>query len=139
MNEEAFAAQKERVRAVFDRWRNVLGLDEWHIELNYRDAEWVKHDGSPSALALGLTSVDWEYRRATIDFRCDLTGDQSDEELEYCVVHEAMHVLLNGQRAVRELGSVGAVYREYERLFEEHTATTLARAFIRARAAGAAA
>lgn len=136
VNEESFAAQKERVRAVFDRWRNVLGLDEWHVTLNYRDGEFVKGDGSPSALALGLTNVDWEYRRATIDFRCDLMTEQDDDELEYCVVHEAMHVLLNGQRAVREANSAGAVYVEYERLFEEHTATTLARAFIRARSVG---
>lgn len=138
MTDAELEAEKNRVRAMFDRWRTVLGLDEWHITLNYRDAEYVKQDGEPSGKwVLGFTQVDWEYRRAVIDFRCDLTAGEPDADLEYCVVHEAMHILLNGQRAVRELGSGGAVYREYERLFEEHTATTMARAFIRARAAGA--
>ena len=131
MNDAAFEVQKERVRAVFNRWRNVLGLDEWEVTLNYHDGEYVKKDGSGSTRALGLTYVEWEYRRATIDFRCDMLEDEDDDELEYCFVHEAMHVLLNGQRAMREAGD--SVGREYERLFEEHTATSLARAFIRAR------
>jgi hypothetical protein len=136
VNEDEFAVQKERVRNEFNRWRNVLGLDEWHIDLRYRDGEFIKGDGSPSADAVGLTRVDWEYRRAAIDFRCDMIADLDAAELEYVVVHEGMHVLLNGQRAIRDLSEVGAAHREYERLFEEHTATTLARAFINARRAG---
>ncbi len=124
--------QKDRVRALFDRWRNVPGLDEWEVTLNYSDAEYIKGDGSPSRDALATAVVEWEYRRATLTFRCDRTPLESDDELEYCFVHEAMHILLNGQRAMREVGDGGDLHREYERLFEEHTATTLARAFIRA-------
>lgn len=125
------ASQKARIRGLFDRWRNVLGLDEWAITLNYHDGKFVKNDGSDSANAIGLTHVDWEYRRATIDFRCDMAVDEDDDEMEYVFVHEAMHVLLNGMRAMREAGD--NIGRSYETLFEEHTATTLARAFIRAR------
>ncbi len=131
MDDAELDVQKERIRALNARWRNVLGLDEWEITFNYRDGEFVKHDGSGSSDAIGLTKVDWEYRRATIDFRCDWTGDKDDDELEYVFLHEAMHVLLNGMRAMREAGD--NIGRSYETLFEEHTATTLARAFIRAR------
>lgn len=131
MSPETFDEQKARIRAMFTRWRDVLSLDEWEVTLNYHDGEFVKRDGSGSANAIGLTHVDWEYRRATIDFRCDMAVDEDDDEIEYVVVHEAMHVLLNGMRAMREAGDT--IGRAYESLFEEHTATTLARAFIRAR------
>lgn len=134
MNQEAYEAQKLRIRAAFDRWREVLGLDEWEVTLSYHDAEYVRRDGAGgSAEAFGMTTVDWEYRRATLDFRVDMAAEESDDDVEYVVVHEAMHVLLNGQRAMRAASEGGAAYLNYERLFEEHTATTLARAFIRAR------
>ena len=134
MDADAFELQKSRIRALFDRWRDVLSLDEWEVTLNYRDGEFVKNDGTGSANAIGLTAVAWEYRRAAIDFRCDMTVDEDDDELEYIVLHEAMHILLNGMRSMREAGD--NLGRAYETLFEEHTATTLARAFIRARDSG---
>lgn len=131
MKAAALEEQKERIRAVMARWRAVLTLDEWEIDLNYRDGEYVKGDGNASARAIASTDVQWEYRRAQIYWRCDLLADESDDELESIFVHEAMHVLLNGQRAMHQ-GGGATVSVEYERLFEEHTATTLARAFIRA-------
>ncbi len=131
MNEDAFAAQKARIRDLFDRWRNVLSLDEWEVTLCYHDAPYIDGDGAVRSKALGCTEVEWEYRRATMYFRVDMTPLEDDDELEYCVVHEAMHILLNGQRPVIDAANASAY--EYRRLFEEHTATTLARAFIRAR------
>lgn len=132
MNEELFGAQKARVRGLFDRWRNVLSLDEWEIDLVYHDGPYIDGDGEVRSKALGCTEVEWEYRRATMYFRLDMTPREDDDALEYAVVHEAMHVLLNAQRPVTT-DPTGSLPHEYRRLFEEHTATTLARAFIRAR------
>lgn len=123
--------QEDRIRAVCAKWREVLGLDEWEINLCYRDGQYVKGDGGASDQAIASTDVQWEYRRAQIYFRIDLLADEDDAELEAVFVHEAMHVLLNSQRPIN--GADSAVGREYERLFEEHTATTLARAFLRAK------
>jgi len=125
--------QKSRIRACFDQWRTPLSLDEWEITLEYTEGEFIKDDGKVSGAALAVTFVDWQYRRASIHWNTRLAPNESDDELEYAVVHEAMHVLLNGQRAMREAGEATDVYLCYERLFEEHTATTLARAFRRAK------
>lgn len=131
MTDEEAQVQKERIQALFERWRNVLGLDEWEMRLVYRDAPYVDGNGEVRSTALGCTEVEWEYRRAIMYYRVDMTIQQDDDELEYSVVHEAMHVLLNGQRPVTD--NPDGIAREYRRLFEEHTATTLALAFIRAR------
>lgn len=125
--------QKARIRGLFDRWRNVLSLDEWEVTLEYTNGAFIKRDGVSSGKAMAVTFTDWEYRRSTIQWNTDITDCQDDDELEYALVHEAMHVLLNGQRALRERSEGGDAYRAYESLFEEHTATTLARAFIRAK------
>lgn len=122
--------QKERIREVFGRWRPILGLDEWFIDLSYSDGEFIRGDGEPSKDALAGTDVQWQYRRAQITFNTRRTETASDVDMEYVVIHEAMHVLLNGSRAFRERGDT--VGREYETLFEEHTCTTLAWAFLRA-------
>lgn len=123
--------QRNRIRAAFDRWRNVLGLDEWEVTLEYSDGEFIKDDGEPSRSALAVTFVSWEYRRASIHWNTAKVEHESDDELDYAMVHEAMHVLLNGLRAFREIGDTEG--KGYERLFEEHTATTLGRAFLRAK------
>lgn len=125
--------QQERLRGLMSVWRDILGLDEWHIDLCYRDGPYVRGDGEPSGSAIASTDVQWEYRRAQLYFRVDLLADEDDAEAEYMFVHEAMHILLNGQRAVRTVEHATPEALGYERLLEEHTATTLARAFIRAR------
>lgn len=122
--------QIERIAAVWARWKSILGLDEWECHISYHDGEYVAHDGSPSKSAIANTHVEWEYRRTSIQWNTQRVATEDGEGLEYAVVHEAMHVLLNGQRPVCDLSD--AVAREYQRLFEEHTATTLAWAFLRA-------
>lgn len=123
--------QQARIEAIYARWRPVLGLDEWEVRRDYHDGHFVTNDDEVSGEALASTSVQWEYRRAQIAWNTRFAEESDDDGLEYAVVHEAMHILLNGQRAMRERGDT--VGREYERLFEEHTATTLAWAFIRAK------
>lgn len=119
MSPDDFEAQKARVRDLFDCWRNVLGLDEWSIDLAYHDAPYIDGDGEVRSKALGCAEVEWKYRRATLYFRLDLTPAEDDDDLEYCLVHEAMHVLLNGMRPV--LDAANGIATEYRRMFEEHT------------------
>lgn len=121
----------ERIRSFFAKWRPILGLEEWDVSLTFDPGEFVMADGEPSRGAIASTSVSWEYRHADIHWNSHLAALEDDEALERIVVHEAMHILLNGLRPVVDRDADG-VGKHYRMMFEEHTCTTLSWAFMRA-------
>lgn len=110
--------ERKRIRTIGKRWYNVLALYEWDLTTKFVDGALIV-DGSLDQRAAGCASVDWEYRRAVIQFNVQQTALMTDIELENTYVHEIMHVLLH------EMREDGIKH-------EERTASTLAFAFLRA-------
>ena len=126
------AGMVETVESLYAKWRPILALDAWDVERKYKDGVFLD-GGKSSGDAVAVTRVSWEYRDATITFNTRKLAEA--KSVEYVVLHEAMHILLNGMRPVRTDHGDAGVYHQYDRIFEEHTCTTLARAFMRAGAA----
>lgn len=126
MNDREYRRQKRRVERVFDRWRAPLGLGWWRVGLVWsRERDRVRPDTDVAAngveVTAARTTVSWPYREATIEFFLPALEDVSDERLEYIVVHECMHILVNEMRWV----DGGADNIEHE----ERVVTDLAKAF----------
>ncbi len=110
--------QQERVEAMWEKWRDRLGLASWLVNRDYHDGEYVQGDGRSSSDAIASADVDWAYQRATLSFNLQKVEHQDDAALENVIVHEAMHILIN------ELREDGMKH-------EEHACTMLAWALIR--------
>lgn len=86
--------QERRIRAFFKKWRDRLWLHEWHVDLLYFNGPISEEHFS----ACAVTDVRWEYRDATIKWNLEAVATLSDEKLEWVLVHEAMHILVNEMR-----------------------------------------
>lgn len=95
MNDAEYAAAKERVMEVFERWRYPLGLNMWRLHMRFNRTD--KPAGALARVA-GTADPDWRYLEATVDWYLPVLADMDDEELEYVVLHELTHVLLNEMR-----------------------------------------
>lgn len=118
--------QRNRVRALYERWKNILALYEWDLPTTYESGPMVI-DGAENAEAAACASVRWQYRSATLRFNVEECAKMDDDELERCYVHECMHVLLAEMRE-----------KDHELKHEERSATMLAWALVRARKDGGA-
>jgi hypothetical protein len=118
-------AQRERVEAVYQKWRPILGLDSWEVTRRYHNGAFVEADGRASENSIASTAVRWEYQSASIDFNLRETADLDDEHLEYFVIHECMHILTNEMRSMCQKGHRIA-YKH-----EERVCTMLAWGFMR--------
>lgn len=87
--------QKDRVKAISDRWLKTLGLGWWKVTFGWYRGAIPNHDG-----ALGVCSTDWKYQHADISFDLTRVADQDDEELEKIVLHEFAHIFLNMIRPI---------------------------------------
>lgn len=112
--------QRRRIRALLQKWRYALTLDEWDITNDYVDGSIIV-DGELSSEAVAAAKVRWEYRRATISWNTQEVARLNDADLEQVFLHETMHVLLHEMREVVE-GNIKA---------EERSATTFATVILR--------
>ena len=126
MNDKERATQRKRIRTLRDRWHAYLGLQPWEITYVYTDGDFESN-------VLATTKVEGQYLRAGIDWNLRSAEQQSDAELEFAVVHELMHVMVNDLRRFRSDGKTEAILDEVERFNEERVCTALARAFINTR------
>jgi hypothetical protein len=84
---------KRRVRRLLQKGAPQLGLGDWDISL-----KWVPGgDGIDGDGFRTLFRVDpkWEYQSAMIDVHCSSIRDMETDELEYHLVHELMHCVVN--------------------------------------------
>ncbi len=100
-------------------WVNILGLGTWGFQFRQEDGK-PKSDDGDSIVA--VTDASWKYMTATITFYPECFQDMTDDEAEYSIVHELMHVLLD-EMDCRDIAH------------EERVATMLARAFLRVKEA----
>ena len=126
MDDAAFEAEQERIRALMDRWwgRDFDILRGWKVKVIYQRHQGEQRDvsGEPWYCAASC-SADWRYLDATITVYCQTTATLDDEELEETFVHECCHVLTN------EMREEGVEH-------EERVCTTVARALLDAREQG---
>lgn len=127
LSDEEFERQCNRIRALSDKWRVPLGLDEWHLQFIYDRAPLKDDDGKYDDEIAGKATVRWEYRRATLTFGILACMDMDDDELESVFVHECGHVLVHEMR--NDTAGEGIPH-------EERVVTTLERAFRNAYEAG---
>lgn len=117
MNDAEFERQKQRVLQQTDWWIPAIGLRWWKVHL-----EWLREekdsDRGPGAVAAEC-DADWRYCEATIRWFLPAIAAADDEELEYIVVHELMHIFLNEMRQAEDLQA-----------HEERVATHLANGFL---------
>jgi hypothetical protein len=120
MKAKQFKAQKRRVKTLIDKWLRPLGLLWWRTEIAYHDKA-AKSKCLPDHELLFSTDAQWQYRQAWIDAYLPRVAEQSDEDLEYQVVHELCHIL------VAELQTCPDADKQAH---TEHVVTALAHAFL---------
>lgn len=103
------------------KWREKTWLGWWNIDIHFlSNKAYAKTEGYSKKHARHSAATcwtNWQYLDATITVNTSVIKNMNDEEIEYCVLHELMHIFLN---EMREKGIE----------HEERCATILARSFI---------
>lgn len=92
MNDFEFNTQLKRVQERTNVWVDNLRLWNWEIRYHFYRGP---IDGRENFQAIACAEVRWEYGEADISWNLMKVKDLSDEELEKCVVHEYLHLLVN--------------------------------------------
>lgn len=100
MTDAEYEEQKQRIRAIADRWIEPLGLNWWKIELEYsrEPLQGAEEDAKQGWCLQATCRAKWQYLDATITFGLPSIAHLSDEALEDVIVHELMHVFVNEMR-----------------------------------------
>lgn len=114
---------KERILALIGLWRPVLDLENWVIRIDWTERK----------ILAGCTAMP-EYKNASLSFNLARIAKECSDpvDLEELVVHELTHIPL-------WLVARGLESRSRTKIvayIEEHTATTISRALLRARREG---
>lgn len=123
MTDAEYESQKARVKVLWDKWTNMLGLRTWQkISIEYfRDEALPRRDDeserTPSS-AVADVRTHWQYRTAHVRICLPAAMGEDDDNLEYIVVHELCHILVNELREQEDWLN-----------HEEHVVTQLAMAF----------
>jgi hypothetical protein len=122
---EKFGSDLQKLRNYIEtllaKWRPLLGLDQWDIGVDYHADGCAR---SPGVLA--DASVDWKYKHGHINFYLPKLLEEKPDQVEYIVLHELMHFMVNQMR--------GGKRRRKDAPNEERVVTELGRAFLRAHA-----
>ena len=118
MNDAEYESEKARVQRYIDKWFPLLHLYEWRrIRMEwFRDknkAEWQSPDAEMEVSTL------WQYAEAYLKIDLTETITESDDEIEFTILHEFCHILVAEMRVGLET-----------RPAEEHVVTQLARAYL---------
>jgi hypothetical protein len=126
VNDEGAEAQKARVMGVYERWAGPLGLG-WQRQISF---SWYRGEIPDHPRAAMTCEVQWQYKSARICVDLLKVADLTDDDLEWVVVHELMHVFLGGLIEAFNLKVDGDAFR----MIEEHTASSLAQSVMWLRA-----
>lgn len=111
---------QERIQAVCDKWIPILGLSDWHINIELAPKSSDLDQASDGLDAAATCWANWEYEIATIRFAEDEIEDADDQKLERHVIHELLHCRLATWRE-----------KQNQHKFEEQATVYLTRAFQR--------
>ena len=118
MRDLEFNRVKAKLKHMSLHWIWTLGLKRWHrIDIVYHRSDPNPKEADGYACPAWV-NVKWEYQIATVNFDVSQLLESSDEELEYIVIHELCHVLVNEMRC-----------QDGARQHEERVVTGLAQAF----------
>lgn len=92
MNQKQIKDIKRRVEALLKKWHEPLGLGWYDITIFYQEKPHSENEN----IAMQCNAA-WEYRRASIDV-FPRSYVFNDEELEYALLHECMHILISETR-----------------------------------------
>jgi hypothetical protein len=121
VTDREYAAQKKRIKTLFNKWVSPLGLGSWKIEILFARLGIRENDKDEKWLAYFITECRWEYQQALIRVSAPDVATLDDRELERDFVHELAHCILNeAKHFSAEDGSE----------HEERVATQLTNAFI---------
>lgn len=70
----------EEIQRIIDKWRKILGLDDWDIQWCWNDG--LAHDAQ--------VRVYYSERRMRMTFNCSIL-DYPDREREETILHELLH------------------------------------------------
>ena len=126
MNDAEFEREKDRVRNFFNKWTTLLGLRWWQkIDIEYfREPLPPYKDEIPHPEAIADTRCRWRYLTAHIRISLSVVLDHEydDDQIEYIVVHELCHCLVNEMRPTE--------WDQNDLDHEERVVTHLAQAFL---------
>jgi hypothetical protein len=124
VNDAEYAAQKERIQTVLDKWTRQLGLRWWDIEYEFH-REGLQPDDhrevDSDSVCLAKTVVQWQYATATIKLNVQALADIDDASLDKTILHECQHIFLHEMRWFDESDGI---------FHEERVATNLTKAFL---------
>ena len=127
MTDKEFARHKKRIEDLLDIWCFRLGLRWWHIVVEYaRDSSEYTTTGSEVQGSIAHTHVMWEYLSATVSFDVSRIVEQSDEDLEYIVLHELSHILV---AEMRDCMRCDCGVDKFDVKHEERVVTMIGKAF----------
>ena len=86
----------EVIRGLVPKWIELLKLQNWSIDINYMQGHGEISDEGFRTHA--LCSSNWHHMTALIQFWPKDLRDETEEYIEYVVVHELLHVLVNEMR-----------------------------------------
>jgi hypothetical protein len=122
LKDSEYELLKHRIEQLFDYWRERMGLKWWSLVVHFvRDTGEFRVDGERKPETVACCEADWRYLKASLSFNMLACADLADGELEYVVVHELCHVLVNETRGPDLMAYKG---------HEERVTTTIAKAFI---------
>lgn len=103
MNDAEYEATKARILTIFNRWQGPLGLRWWRVNLVWdREHDTAHSDsdlgGNVVSMCCAVTTVSWAYLEATITWFVPACAELDDERIEYIVLHEMAHILVNEMR-----------------------------------------
>ncbi len=119
MKKKAGQKQIDRCTPIFDEWLYKLGLKWWEIKITYyrKEKQFKKDNGVD--VAIMRCWVKWEYFTFNVDVNLSSVRCMDDDDLEYAIVHELCHAMVNEMNEDDPDGK-----------HEERTVTMLTKAFI---------
>lgn len=124
--DEDFASEVNRINALLDIWRPLLGLSYWTLACKYDDTNEMTADGPPThdgTVCAADIDCSWEYMRMMIRFNVLATRHMDDDTLSETICHELCHAMVCELRP----NNPTYAYRQHE----ERVVTQLAAAFRR--------
>lgn len=95
MDDAAYNAIADRINALVAKWKPVLHLGRWTVNVVVLRAGFPRKDKDEDGAFRNIAKaeVKWEYLEAQLRFDAPEAASLPDEDLEDAVVHELVHVL----------------------------------------------
>lgn len=110
---------RKRIIRYLEAWTEPLGLSHWHNDVSfYRTTDDYRATTNASENGVMICDCAWQYQQIHLSVNLEKCAGLDNARLEYAVVHELCHALVNEMREIDENGR-----------HEERVVTALAKAF----------